>query len=126
MTMSITTVSASAGVTPSALWLGYPAQFAQKGGAGWLKVRTATLTGDTSYPSGTGGGYPVTASQFMLTILYGLDPVATSGTQVATPQFDYGNSTIRFYNAAGATSASECASGTNLSTVTWRVFAFGI
>lgn len=123
MTLQITVVSSTS--SPQASY-GQPAQLAQKGGQGWLRVRTATLTGDTAYPSGATGGYPVTASTFLFsTQLVGLLSVATSGTQVPYPEFDYGSSVIRFYQASGATSASECASGTNLSAVTWRIVVMG-
>jgi len=122
MTLSLTLVTATGGGL-----VGQPAQIAMKGGQGGLRYRVATLTGDAAYPSGVGGGYPVTNSTFQLySTVLGMNPLASSGTQVPYPVYDYGASVIRFYEASGATSASEVASGTSLSGVTWRVLVWGI
>ena len=121
MTISITLVTATAGGL-----FGQPAQIAQKGGQGWLRVRVATMTGDAAYPSGATGGYPVTASTFQLyNQIVGMQLLASSGTQVAEPQFDYGSNVVRYYFKSAATSLSEVSSGTDLSAVQWRVLVWG-
>src|SRR6266480_3372603 len=117
MALSVTLVTATAGGL-----FGQPAQVAQKGGQGWLRVRVATITGDAAYPSGSAGGYGVTASTFQLfNQIVGIQRIATSGTQVPYPEFDYGANVIRFYDASTNTTPSEVASGTSLTTVTWRI-----
>jgi len=121
MALSVTLVTATAGGL-----YGQPAQVAVKGGGGWLRVRVATLTGDAAYPSGSAGGYAVTASTFQLyNQILGIQRIATSGTQVPYPEFDYGSNVIRFYDGSTNTTPSEVASGTSLSAVTWRVLVWG-
>lgn len=92
MALSVTVVSPSTGN------IGLPAQLAQKGGGGWLRVRVATLSGDNLYP---GGGYPVTASTFELfTQILGYQEIGTSGSVSLTSRYDYTNQTIRLYASA--------------------------
>ena len=101
MALSVTVVTATGGGL-----YGQPAQIAQKGGQGWLRCRVATITGDTAYPSGAAGGYPVTLSTFQLfNQILGITLMASSGTQVAVPEYDYGASVIRYYNPAAAATA---------------------
>jgi hypothetical protein len=127
MALGVTVVSGTA--SPVAAF-GQPAQLAQKGGGGWLRVRVATITGDAAYPSGAAGGYPITASTFMLANqILGIEQIATSGSAYLQVGYDYGNQTIRVYGSSGAvgagTTPSEVASGSNLSSVTWRILVMG-
>src|SRR5438445_7852941 len=121
MALSVTVVTATGGGI-----YGQPAQLAQKGGQGWLRVRVATLTGDTAYPSGPGGGYPITASTFQLyTQIVGLHQIGTSSPTAGLVGYDYSNQVLRVYHV-GVTTPSEAGSGTNLSTFTARVMVWGI
>lgn len=126
MALGVTVVSATA--APGQASIGQPAQLAQKGGGGWLRMRVATITGDAAYPSGPNGGYAVTASTFLLASqILGIVPLASLGVATTTDiAFDYVNNVIRFYNNLAATSASEAGSGTNLTTATWRILVVGI
>jgi hypothetical protein len=96
------------------------AQLATKGDKGWLRVRQALVTGDSSYPS---GGYPLSsllANPLGLTTVVGIYEIATNGSVPQSLSYDYANGTLRVY--AGN---AEVAAGTNLSTATWRVLVFG-
>lgn len=89
MALGITMVSATSSAAAS---VGQPAQLAQKGGGGWLRVRLCTMTGDAAQPA---LGYAVTASTFLLpTQILGIDFIATSGLVTYTAMYDYTHQTI--------------------------------
>lgn len=122
MTLGVTVVSGTSSVG------GLPAHLAQKGGAGWLHARVATMTGDTAYPT---TGYPITASTFGFAVkIVGVIQLATSGSDYQHVEYDYGSQTLRVYGSSGAvlsgTTPSEVGSGSNISSQTWEVLVLGI
>jgi hypothetical protein len=120
MALSLTLVTATVGS------FGQPAQLAQKGGQGWLRVRVATLTGDAAYPSGPTGGYALATSTVQLpNLILGVTPIATATPTTPYPYWDYTGQVLRFYDGSTNTTPSEVASGTSLTGVTWRVIVWG-
>lgn len=84
------------------------------------RVTIATVTGDTSYPQ---GGYSITANQLGLGNVLFLDSSFTRDSTPAVRAVSYNTSTSKllFFDQAFA----EIANGTNLSTFSGQLQAFG-
>ena len=85
-------------------------------------IKTAKITGDTSYPNGT--GYVVTPGTFGLTSqILGVQTI-NPGNQGQYATWDQLAKAIRFINT-NTTSYSEAVSGSSVSTVILDVFVYG-
>lgn len=93
-----------------------------QGSAGDLRAAVADVTGDASYPNGT--GYVLTPSQFGLTTFFALGVAESAGGF----DFNFSASTgaLKFYDTGSLNAAlNETTNGANVSAVTTRMFVLG-